>query len=99
MAKSNSAVTQLQDQIKTIRDEAYSAGYKAAMHAVLNFAKQPTAEPRTRSTGTRKSPVKARASRKVAAAPTAPQAASPKGETAERAARRMGRRGENAPMI
>ena len=97
MAKSNSAVTQLQDQIKTIRDEAYNAGYKAAMQAVLNFAKQPTAQPQTRSAGSRKSPTKAPA--RVAAAPAAPQAAPPKGDTASRAPRRIGRRGENAPMI
>src|SRR5262249_54887899 len=98
MAKSNSTVTQLQDQIKTIQHEAYNEGYRAAMHAVLNFAKQPIAEPQTRSTGTRKSPAKAPA-RKVAAAPAAPQAASAKGETASRAPRRMGRRSENAPLI
>ena len=99
MAKSSNAVTQLQDQIKTIRDEAYNAGYKAAMQAVLNFAKQPTAEPQSRSTDTRKSPVKAPARRKVAAAPAERQTASPKGETASPAPQRMGRRGENAPLI
>jgi hypothetical protein len=98
VAKSNSAVTQLQDQIKTIQQESYTEGYKAAMQAVLNFAKQPTAEPQTRSTGTRKSPVKAPARRKVTAAPATPQAASPKGTTTSRAPR-MGQRGENAPMI
>jgi hypothetical protein len=98
MAKSNSAVTQLQDQIKMIQHESYTEGYKAAMQAVLNFAKQPTAEPQTRSAGTRKSPVKAPARRKVTAAPATPQAASPKGATASRAPR-MGPRGENAPMI
>jgi hypothetical protein len=99
MAKSNSAVPQLRDQIKTIRDEAYNEGYKTAMQAVLNFAKQPTAEAQTRSTGTRKSPPKEPARKKVAAAPAAPQAASPKGETASRTPRRMGRRGENGPLI
>ena len=99
MAKSSSAVAQLQDQIKTIRNEAYNDGYRAAMQAVLNFAKQPTTGPQTRSATTRKSPAKASAGRKVAAAPAAPQAASPKGGTASRARRRMGRRGENAPMI
>src|SRR5215469_4853752 len=99
MAKGNSAVTQLQDQIETIRHEAYNEGYRAAMQAVLNFAKQPTTGPQTRSAGTRKSPAKATTRRKVTAAPAAPQAAFPKGETASRATRRMGRRGENAPMI
>lgn len=97
MAKSNSAVTQLQNQIETIRREAYNEGYSAAMRAVLNFAKQPIAEPQTRSATTRKSPSKAPARRRVAAAPAVPQAASPKAETASRAPRQMGRRGENAP--
>ena len=99
MAKSNNVVTQLQDQIKTIQDEAYNAGYKAAMQAVLNFVKQPPVEPQTRSIGIKKSPVKAPARKKVAAAPVAPQAASPKGETVSAAPRRMGRRSENAPLI
>ena len=99
MAKSNSAVTQLQDQIETIRHEAYNEGYRAAMQAVLNFAKQPTTGPQTRSAGTRKSPAKTPAGKKVAAAPAASHAASPKGGTASRAPRRMGRRGENAPII
>jgi hypothetical protein len=95
MAKSNSAVTQLQDQIETIRREAYNAGYSAAMQAVLNFAGQPAAKPQTRSATTRESPAK----KKVAAAPVAPQAASPKAAAASRAPRQMGRRGENAPLI
>jgi hypothetical protein len=104
MAKSNSAVTQLQDQIESIRREAYNAGYSAAMQAVLNFAKQPTAEPQTRSATTRKSPAKAPA-RRAASTRGAPlavqtQATPPKGETASRAPRqRTGRRGENAPLI
>jgi hypothetical protein len=102
MAKSNSAVTQLQDQIETIRRDAYNEGYSAAMRAVSNFAKQPAAIPQTRSV-TRKAPAKAPTRRKVTAAPAAPQpasAASPKGETASRAPRqRMGRRGENGPLI
>ena len=99
MAKSNSAVTQLQDQIETIRRDAYNEGYSAAMRAVLNFAKQPTAQPQTRSATTRKSPAKAPVRRKVASAPAAPQAASPKAAAASRAPRQMGRRGENAPLI
>jgi hypothetical protein len=100
MAKSNSAVTQLQDQIESIRRGAYSEGYSAAMQAVLNFAKQPIAEPQTRSATTRKSPAKAPARRKVAAAPAAPRAIAPKGETASQGPRqRMGRRGENGPLI
>ena len=100
MAKSNSAVTQLQDQIETIRRDAYNEGYSAAMRSVLTFAKQPTAEPRMRSANTRKSPTKAPPRRKVAAAPAAPQATPPKGETASRAPRqRKGRRGENGPLI
>ena len=99
MAKSNSAVTQLQDQIETIRLDAYDEGYSAAMRAVLSFAKQPTAESQPRSTTTGKSPAKARAKRKVAATPAAPQAASPKAETASQAPRQTGRRGDNAPLI
>jgi hypothetical protein len=104
MAKSNSAVTQLQDQIESIRQTAYHEGYSAAMRAVLNFAKQPTAEPPTRSATTRKSPAKAPAKRAASTrgAPLAvqTQATPPKGETASRAPRqRMGRRGENAPLI
>ena len=99
MAKSNSAVTQLQDQIESIRQEAYDEGYSAAMQAVLNFAKQPTAEPPKRSATTRKSLAKAPARKKVAAAPAAPQAPSPKAEVGSPTSRRMGRRGENAPLI
>ena len=99
MPKSNSTVTQLRDQIESIRRDAYNEGYSAAMQAVSNFAGQPTAKPQTRSTGARKSPVKAPARMKVAAVPAAPQAASPKDVAASRAPRRMGRRGENAPMI
>jgi hypothetical protein len=103
MAKSNSPITQLKDQIESIRRDAYSEGYSAAMQVVLNFAKQPAAKPQTRPATTKKSPAKATARRKVAAAPAAPQAASAtssKGETASRAQKqRMGRRGENAPLI
>jgi hypothetical protein len=98
MAKSNSAVTQLQNQIETIRREAYNEGYSAALQAVLNFAREPAAKPQTPSAITKKSPVKAPARRKVAA-PAAPQAASSKSETASQAPQRMGRRGENAPLI
>ena len=102
MAKSNSAVTQLQDQIETIRREAYNEGYSAALQAVLTFAKQPTAEPQTRFATTRKSPAKAPAKRATSTrgASLAVQtlAASPK--TASRAPRqRTGRRGENGPLI
>src|SRR5215469_6035727 len=103
MAKSNSPITQLKDQIESIRRDAYSEGYSAAMQVVLNFAKQPAAKPQTRPATSKKSPTKATARRKVAAAPAAPQAASAtssKGETASRAQKqRMGRRGENAPLI
>lgn len=99
MAKSNNAVTQLQDQIESIRREAYNDGYSAAMQAVLSFAKQPTAEPQTRAATSRKPPAKAPARRKVATAPAAPQTTSPKAETVSPAPRQMGRRGENAPLI
>ena len=99
MPKSNNAVTQLQGQIESIRQEAYNDGYSAAMQAVLNFAKQPTVEPQTRPATSRKSPAKASARRKMATAPAAPQTASPKAETVSRAPRQMGRRGENAPLI
>ena len=99
MPKSNNAVTQLQGQIESIRQEAYNDGYSAAMQAVLNFAKQPTVEPQTRPATSRKSPAKAPSGRKVTPAPAAPQTASPKAETGSRAPRQMGRRGENAPLI
>jgi hypothetical protein len=99
MAKSNNAVTQLQDQIESIRRDAYNEGYTAAMQAVSHFVRQPVAKSQTRSATTRKSLTKAPARRKVAAAPAAPKAASPKAETASRAPRQMGRRGENAPLI
>jgi type II secretory pathway component HofQ len=104
MAKGNSAVTQLQDQIESIRRDAYNEGYSAAMRAVSNFAKQPTAEPQTRSVTTRKSPAKAPAKRAAstrgALLTVRTQATPAKGETASRAPRqRMGRRGENGPLI
>ncbi len=104
MAKSNSAITQLQDQIETIRREAYNEGYGAALQAVLSFAQQPAAKPPTRSATARKSPAKAPAqgAASIRGAPVAvrTQAAPPKGETASRAPpQRMGRRGENAPLI
>ena len=95
MAKSNNAVTQLQGQIESIRQEAYNDGYGAAMQAVLNFAKQPPVEPQTRTATSRKAPAR----RKVATAPAAPRTASPKAENVSRAPRQMGRRGENAPLI
>src|SRR5215471_11696113 len=99
MAKSNSAVTQLKDQIESVRQAAYNEGYSAAMQAVLNFARQPAAKPQTRSTTIVKSSAKATASRKVAAAAATRQASSPKSEAASRVPRQMGRRGENAPLI
>jgi hypothetical protein len=36
------ALGQLQDQIEAIRDEAYAAGYAAAMQAVRDFSARPT---------------------------------------------------------
>jgi hypothetical protein len=103
LAKSN-AITQLRDQIESIRRDAYNEGYSAAMQAVLNFAGQPAAKPQTRSPTTRKSPAKAPTKRAATLrrAPLAAQtqAAPPKGETASRPPRqRMGRRGENGPLI
>jgi hypothetical protein len=43
MAKT--ALTQLQDQIEAIRQEAYDAGFAAAMQAVRDFAARPAAAP------------------------------------------------------
>jgi hypothetical protein len=100
MAKSNSAITQLRDQIESIRRDAYNEGYSAAMQAVLNFAGQPAAKRQTRSATTRKAPAKRAAATRGAPLAAQTQAAPPKGETASRAPRqRMGRRGENGPLI
>jgi hypothetical protein len=69
------------------------------MRAVLNLARQPAAKPQPRPATTRKSSAKATARTKLAAAPAAPQTASPKGEIASRASRQTGRRRENVPLI
>jgi hypothetical protein len=63
----SSALTQLQDQIETIRREAYQTGYDAAMQAVLAFATQQPGSTRA------KPPAKAR-SAKVTAKKTIPGA-------------------------
>jgi hypothetical protein len=67
MAKN--AITELQDQIEIIRQEAYNEGYAAAMQAVLNFAKQPA------QVSISKAPVKAPA--RKAAKTAAPKTPSP----------------------
>jgi hypothetical protein len=74
------------------------------MHAVSNFAGQPAAKLQTRSATTRISPAKAPAKRvastRGASLAVQTQPAPSKGETASRASRqRMGRRGENGPLI
>jgi hypothetical protein len=73
MAKT--AMTQLEEQIKVIRQEAYSAGYAAAMKAIREFAdgSSNAAAPRSaqKSAGTRqlrKSAAKTRARRAAAIA-------------------------------
>jgi hypothetical protein len=60
MTMAKSAVTQLQDQIETIRKEAFDEGYKAAMQAVRELAGRP-AEATNTST---KRPTKAAPARK-----------------------------------
>jgi hypothetical protein len=56
MAKT--AVTLLQDQIEVIRQEAYAAGYAAAMQAIRTFAARPpaSATPTRRVRGAAKAP-------------------------------------------
>jgi hypothetical protein len=93
MAKS--AITQLQDQIEIIRQDAYNEGYAAAMQAVLNLAKQPTFGGRSRKAAqpaqvsTSKAP--ARAPVKAPARKAAPETPAP---TQTRASR-----GNNAALI
>jgi len=87
MAKT--AVTVLQDQIEVIRQEAYAAGYAAAMQAIRDFAAKPTA-----------SAVPTRRRRAAAKAPK--QATRRRGRppsTARPTTRQRPRRGNNAQLI
>jgi hypothetical protein len=87
MAKT--AVTVLQDQIEVIRQEAYAAGYAAAMQAIRDFAAKPPA-----------SDVPTR--RRRAAAKVPKQAARRRGRppsTTRPTTRQRPRRGNNAQLI
>jgi hypothetical protein len=67
----STALTQLQDQIETIRREAYDAGYAAAMQAIRDFVAHPSAA--AASTSRARAPAKASRAAKPAPAAKAPQ--------------------------
>jgi hypothetical protein len=87
MAKT--AVTVLQDQIAAIRQEAYAAGYVAAMRAIRDFAAKPPASavPTRRLRATAKLPKQA--TRRRGRPPS----------TARPTTRQRPRRGNNAQLI
>jgi hypothetical protein len=87
MAKT--AVTVLQDQIEAIRQEAYAAGYAAAMQTIRDFAAKP--------------PASAVSTRRLGGTVKAPkQATKPRGRpppSARSATAKRPRRGNNAQLI
>jgi hypothetical protein len=89
-----SAVTELNDQIEAIRQEAYNEGYAAAMRAVVEFSASGTAKPKA-------SIAKATLTKTTSAKPiTATTAAhGRRRRTQAKPAARQTRRGENARRI
>lgn len=75
MAKT--AFTQLQDQIEAIRQEAYNAGYAAAMQAIRDFAARPSAAPSAARRAGR--PARAAAAKAPATTPVAKPATARRG--------------------
>lgn len=92
MAKN--ALNQLQDQIEAIRQEAYDAGYAAAMQAIRDFAGRPSAPAAATARGRRAAKPAPAAAAKPAARRGRPPAAK-----AARGPRRRPQRGDNARLI
>ena len=92
MAKS--AVTGLTEHLESIRREAYTEGYAAAMRAVVEFSTSRTAKPK--ATATKASARKA-ASKATATKATARKAAAAKSTTATTAAPKRQRRAQAKP--
>jgi hypothetical protein len=99
-----SAMTDLSDHIETIRQEAYNAGYAAAMQAVVEFSGSGTAQSKmttAKATTAKAATVKAATTKATTAkSATASQAAprrQPRAKT--KPAARQTRRGDNARYI
>jgi hypothetical protein len=97
MAKS--AVTGLTEHLESIRREAYTEGYAAAMRAVVEFSTSRTAKPK--ATVTNAAASKAAATKATAAKPTTATTAAPKRQRRAQAkpAPRQTRRGDNMRRI
>jgi hypothetical protein len=86
-------LTQLQDQIEAVRKEAYAAGYRDAMQAVLDLARREPGTPAARPARTPAAPApRARQPRRRPAAAAA-------GATRARPAAKRPQRGSNAKLI
>ncbi len=97
MAKS--AVTGLTEHVESIRQEAYTEGYAAAMRAVVQFSTSGTAKPKataTKSAGTRAAAAKATATKSTIATTAAPRRQKP---AQAKPAPRQARRGDNVRHI
>lgn len=104
MAKTASALNQLQDQIEAVRREAFAAGYAAAMQAIRDLAAKPapgaetaTARPQRRQRAARgtDAPAAARATRR-----RQPRAAATKApRRARRGPTQRPSRGTNARLV
>src|SRR5215471_11597075 len=92
----NTAMTQLEEQITAIRQEAYSAGYAAAMQAIRKFAGGSSSAAATRSP--RKSAAVPYQQRKLAAKTRSRRSAA-KARAPSRPQRSQLPRGSNALMI
>jgi hypothetical protein len=96
----NSAVAQLQDQIETIRQEAYQEGYQAAMRAVIDFTAgtaRPKPNPKTTAPLADALVTPSAAPRQARQA--RPAAGGTNARVREPAARRTTSRGDNARHI
>jgi hypothetical protein len=92
----NTAMTQLEAQIKVIRHEAYSAGYAAAMQAIHKFA---GGSPIAAATRSARKPASTRQLRKSAAKTTQPRRTAGIAKIPSRPQRSRLPRGSNALMI
>jgi len=96
MAKS--ALTGMTEQIESIRREAYTEGYAAAMRAVAQFSTSGTVKPK--ATATKATAVKTPATKTRAAKSTTVTKAAPRQKRAQaKLAPRQARRGDNVRHI
>lgn len=84
MTQTSSAVAQLQDQIETIRQEAFQEGYQAAMRAVLDFTAANPKTPRPETATASPAPRRAQSQPKPAPPPRkTPSGAAPRPKTSQ----------------